>query len=111
MKRGTIMNTIHPYVGITRIRYEGIISARTSEHPLIKSAAKLYKKPRTAKRFGEYLPFTFLLFTFLPLSDTHTSLNNVNNIVTKFFTLVDEIHIDGTNGVSILVVVDIVDIL
>jgi hypothetical protein len=41
MKRGVIMNTIHPYVGITRIRYEGIISARTSEHPLIISAAKV----------------------------------------------------------------------
>ena len=54
MKRGVIMNTIHPYVGITRIRYEGIISARTSEHPLIKSAAKVHKNPRTAKRFGDF---------------------------------------------------------
>jgi hypothetical protein len=54
MNRGVIMNTIHPYVGITRIRYEGIISARTSEHPLIKSAAKVHKNPRTAKRFGDF---------------------------------------------------------
>ena len=54
MKRGVIMNTIHPYVGITRIRYEGIISARTSEHPLIKSAATVHKNPRTAKRFGDF---------------------------------------------------------
>ena len=60
MKRGVIMNTIHPYVGITRIRYEGIISARTSEHPLIKSAAKVHKNPRTAKRFRDY--FSFYLF-------------------------------------------------
>ena len=49
MKRGIIMNTIHPYVGITRIRYEGIISARTSEHPLIKSAAKVQKKVKSEK--------------------------------------------------------------
>ncbi len=28
------MTVIHPYVGIVRIRLEGIISARTSGHPL-----------------------------------------------------------------------------
>ena len=68
------MSTIHPYVGITRIRYEGIISARTSEHPLIISAAKVRKNPRTAKRFRDYFtfylllfyPFTFILYPYEP---------------------------------------------
>lgn len=49
----------HPYAGMIRIRLEGIISACKSRHPL-KSAAKLYKNPRTAKRFRDY--FSFYLF-------------------------------------------------
>lgn len=46
----------HPYAGMIRIRLEGIISACKSRHPL-KSAAKLYKNPRTAKRFRDYFSF------------------------------------------------------
>ena len=34
VKKGVYNNTFHPYVGITRIRFEGIISARNSRHPL-----------------------------------------------------------------------------
>ena len=93
----------HPYAGMIRIRLEGIISACKRRHPL-KSAAKLYKNPRTAKRFGDY-------FTFFHLSETHTSLNNIHHVVAKFLTLVDEVHVNGTNGVSILMVVHIGDIL
>ena len=45
------------------------------------------------------------------LTEAHTSLNNVDNIVAKFLALIDKIHIDGTDGVSIFVVVHIGNIL
>ena len=32
--KGKQTNTFHPYVGIIRIRFEGIISAHNREHPL-----------------------------------------------------------------------------
>ncbi len=52
---------------------------------------------------------TFLLF--LALSETHAGLNDVDYIVGEFLTLVDNVHIDRTDGVSVLVVVDIGDVL
>ena len=41
------------------------------------------------------------------LTEAHTSLNDVDDIVAKFLALVDDVHIDGTDGVSIFVVVHI----
>ena len=58
------------------------------------------------KRFPIFLPFYFL-----PLSDSHAGLDHVYHIVAELFALVDQVHIDGTNGVSILVVVDVGDVL
>ncbi len=45
------------------------------------------------------------------LTHTHASLNNIDHIVAKLFTFVDDIHIHGTNGVCVFVLVDIVDVL
>ena len=45
------------------------------------------------------------------LTEAHTSLNDVDDIVAKFLALVDDVHIDGTDGVSIFVVVHIGNIL
>ena len=45
------------------------------------------------------------------LAHTHTSLNNVDNIVAKFLALLDDIHIHGTDSVGVEMVVDIVDVL
>ena len=47
----------------------------------------------------------------LLLSETHAGLNDVDYIVGEFLTLVDNVHIDRTDGVSVLVVVDIGDVL
>jgi hypothetical protein len=54
----SILPTIHPYVGITRIRLEGIISAHTRGHPLIigcKGSANRTKK-QNLFRFSEAKP-------------------------------------------------------
>ena len=45
------------------------------------------------------------------LAHTHTSLNNVDNIVAKLLALLDDIHIHGTDSVGVEMVVDIVDVL
>lgn len=50
-----------------------------------------------------------VLLVFLPC--THTCLHHVHHIVGELLTLVDDIHVDGTYGIGVLVVVDIVDIL
>ena len=47
----------------------------------------------------------------LILSDTHAGLDDVDHIVTELLAFVDEVHIDGADGVSIFVVVDVGDIL
>ena len=35
------------------------------------------------------------------LSNTHTSLNDIHHIVAQFFTFLNDIHVDGTNGIGI----------
>ena len=45
------------------------------------------------------------------LSDSHAGLDDVHNIVGKLLALVDEIHVDGTYGVGVLVVVHVGDVL
>ena len=52
-----------------------------------------------------------LLLLDLLLSETHAGLNDVDYIVGKLLTLVDNVHIDRTDGVSVLVIVDIGDVL
>ena len=47
----------------------------------------------------------------MTLSDTQAGLNDIYDIVAKFLALVDEIHIDGTNGVGVFVVVHVSDVL
>ncbi len=45
------------------------------------------------------------------LSDTQAGLNDIDYIVAEFLALANEIHIDGTHGVGIFVVVDVGDVL
>ena len=45
------------------------------------------------------------------LSYTHTSLHYVHHIVAEFLAFLDDIHIHGTDGVGIEMVVYIVDVL
>ena len=52
-----------------------------------------------------------MVATNVTLSDTHAGLNDVHDIVAQFLTLVDEIHVDGTYGVGIFMVVHISDVL
>jgi hypothetical protein len=47
----------------------------------------------------------------MTLSETHAGLNDIDYIVGKLLTLVDNVHIDRTDGVSILVIVDIGNVL
>ena len=42
---------------------------------------------------------------------SHASLNNIYNIVAKLFTLAYYIHIHRTNGIRVLMVVHVVDVL
>ncbi len=56
-----------------------------------------------------FIPFYF--FTLLLLPDTHTGLDDIHNVVCQFLTFIDEIHVDGTHSVSILMVVHIRDVL
>ena len=46
-----------------------------------------------------------------PLSYAHSSLCNINYIVTKFLALRDDIHVDSTDGIGVFLLVDICDIL
>ena len=45
------------------------------------------------------------------LSDSHAGFDDVYYIVGKLLALVDEIHVDGTYGVGVLVVVHVGDVL
>ena len=45
------------------------------------------------------------------LPDAHASLDDVDDIVTQLFALIDEVHIDGADGIGVLMVVDVVDVL
>ena len=45
------------------------------------------------------------------LSYTHTSLHYVHHVVAEFLAFLDDIHIHGTDGVGIEMVVYIVDVL
>ena len=45
------------------------------------------------------------------LSNTHTSLNNIHDVVAQFLTFLYDIHIQRTSSVAILMLVDIIDIL
>ena len=47
----------------------------------------------------------------MTLSETHAGLNDVDYIVGEFLTLVDNVHIDRTDGVSVLMIVDVGDVL
>lgn len=44
------------------------------------------------------------------LANTHARFNHVHYIVTEFFALLDNIHVDSTNSISVEVVIDICDI-
>ena len=45
------------------------------------------------------------------LSDSHAGFDDVYYIVGKLLALVDEIHVDGTYGIGVLVVVHVGDVL
>ena len=45
------------------------------------------------------------------LAQAHTGLNNVYDIVAKLLALLDNVHVHSADGVSVLVVVDIIDVL
>ena len=45
------------------------------------------------------------------LPDTHAGLDDVHDVVGQFLALVDEVHVDGTHGVSVFVVVHVGDVL
>ena len=45
------------------------------------------------------------------LSYTHTSLHYVHHIVAELLALLDDIHIHGTDGIGIEMVIHIVDVL
>ena len=45
------------------------------------------------------------------LSYTHTSLHYVHHVVAEFLAFLDDVHIHGTDGVGIEMVVYIVDVL
>ena len=45
------------------------------------------------------------------LACAHTSLNHIHHIVAKFLALRHDVHIHCADSVSVLVVVDVVDVL
>ena len=48
---------------------------------------------------------------FRGLSETHTGFDDVDDVVGEFLTLVDEVHIDGADGIGVFVVVHVGDVL
>ena len=49
--------------------------------------------------------------TLLPHASAGAGLDNVDDIVTQLLARVDEVHVYGADGIGILVVVDVFDVL
>ena len=64
-----------------------------------------------AGKYWKSLPIIDWVVTNICLSDTQAGLDDIYDIIAKFFALVDEIHINGTYGVSVFVIVHVSDVL
>ena len=52
-----------------------------------------------------------MIVTNVTLSQSHAGFDDIHHIVAQFLALIDEIHVDGTYGVGIFMVVHISDVL
>ena len=64
--------TIHPYIGIVRIRLEGIISAHTREHPLIIGDKGNENREQNKKKQFFFLPRCILPYLKVRFSEQST---------------------------------------